>query len=67
LFRIYHGEWFGNMKQGKGKLYNKDGTIYEGTWDANVIIGSGKVTIKVGDEKKRDGLPKQVTVKVFGY
>lgn len=55
------------MKQGKGKLYNKDGSIYEGTWDANIIIGSGRMTIKVGDEKKRDGLPKQVTLKVFGY
>jgi hypothetical protein len=67
IFRIYTGEFFGNMKQGKGKLHDKDGSIYEGTWDANIIIGRGKMTIKVGDEKKRDGLPKKITLKVFGY
>ena len=55
------------MKQGKGKIYHKDGSIYEGTWDANLVIGSGKMTIQVGDEKKKDGLPKKITVKVFGY
>lgn len=48
------------MKQGRGKLYRSDGTIYHGTWDAGLIVGAGKVTITVGDENKKDGLPKQV-------
>lgn len=55
------------MKQGKGRLTRPDGTVYVGTWEANIIIGTGKVTIPVGDKKKRDGLPKEITLKVFGY
>jgi hypothetical protein len=55
------------MRQGHGKLVRTDGSVYEGDWDAGVIVGSGKVTIQVGDKSKKDGLPKQVTLRVFGY
>ncbi len=67
LNSIHHGEYFGNMKQGNGKVTRPDGSVYSGTWEANIIIGSGRVPIPVGDKKKRDGLPKEITLKVFGY
>jgi hypothetical protein len=64
---IYTGEYFSNMKQGEGKLQRSDGSIYYGTWDAGVIIGKGRVLFPVGDPKKKDGLKKNITCKVFGY
>ncbi len=57
---IYHGEFWGNMKQGRGQLTQQNGSVYQGIWDANIIVGTGKVTIQVGDKNKRDGLPKEV-------
>jgi hypothetical protein len=58
---IYHGEFWGNMKQGHGRLQRADGSVYEGAWEANIIVGTGRVTITVGDKSKRDGLPKEVS------
>ncbi len=55
------------MKQGHGKVVRNDGSIYEGVWDANIMIGTGKVTIQVGDKAKKDGLKKEITVRVFAY
>jgi hypothetical protein len=60
VFSIYHGEFWGNMKQGHGKLTRPDGSVYTGVWDCNIIVGTGKVTISVGNKEKRDGLPKEV-------
>jgi MORN repeat. len=31
------GEWYENMKQGKGTFYYSDGTIFRGNYIANVI------------------------------
>ena len=60
IHSIYHGEFWGNMKQGNGRMQRPDGSVYSGLWDANIIVGNGKVTIQVGNRDKRDGLPKEV-------
>lgn len=57
---IYHGEYWGNMKHGSGKLLRSDGSTYHGRWEGNVVLGTGKVTFSVGDKSKKDGLPKEV-------
>ena len=62
---IYWGDFWGNMKQGRGKIQRPDGSIFEGTWEANNIVGEGKVTIVVGNKDKKDGLPKQVSLLLF--
>jgi len=64
---IYHGEYWGNMKHGTGRIQRPDGTTYSGTWQGGFIVGSGRVTIPVRDKEKRDGLAKEITLKVFGY
>ncbi len=57
---IHHGEYWGNMKHGKGKLLRPDGSTYTGTWEGGIVLGTGTVTFPVGDPAKKDGLPKQV-------
>lgn len=54
------------MKHSKRKQTRSDGSVKSGLWEANIIVGAGKVTIPVGDKAKRDGLKKEVTVRVFG-
>eukprot|EP01036_Dinobryon_divergens_P030018 gene30018-39205_t len=64
---IYHGQFWGNMKHGKGMLTRPDGSTYSGNWEGNTILGTGRETIVVGDKSKRDGMKKEITLKVFGY
>lgn len=55
------------MRHGAGKCIRPDGSIYHGNWEGNIIVGPGKVTFTVGQKSKKDGLCKELTVKVFGY
>ncbi len=50
------------MKHGTGKLLRPDGSTYHGRWEGNVVVGTGKVTFAVGDQSRKDGLPKEVRV-----
>jgi hypothetical protein len=64
---VYTGDWVGNMKHGSGKEIRSDGTVFQGVWEASIILGTGRVTIPVGDKTKKDGLKKEITVRVFAY
>ena len=47
---VYHGEWLGEVKDGKGtQTWVATGTVYTGEWRNNVPHGQGKFTKMNGD------------------
>jgi len=46
---IYKGEWLNNKKNGKGKIFYKNGEFYDGEWLNDDKNGNGKITYKNGD------------------
>lgn len=37
----YEGEWFRNMRHGRGKMLYKSGDVYEGEWELDKRSGAG--------------------------
>jgi hypothetical protein len=62
---IYQGEFWNNMRQGKGMMINPDGSKCFGTWDCGLMVGDASRTILCGHGPR--GGPSEVTVKVFSF
>ena len=47
---VYQGEWFNDLKHGKGKEENlKNGETFEGEWKYGKLTGKGKMVYQTGD------------------
>lgn len=49
----YEGEWFRNVRHGRGKLVYANGDVYEGDWDADKRSGPG--VLALGARGRRGG------------
>ena len=48
----YDGEWYGNLRQGKGTFTWRSGAVYEGEWNQNKKSGNGKITYPANSHGK---------------
>lgn len=57
--KIYEGEWKEGLKDGKGIMYNNDGTYIEAIWSKDVTVSKNKKRVRDGATLKQINKKKQ--------